>query len=329
MNPLKPDVLEHLGLKRDPFSTVVMDGHYHQTPEFQRAYRLVAYAVDHFEMVAVIGKVGSGKSEALREVRLAFAGRLEPKVDFVIVAHVDKKTLKIAAVVEAFLDNFGVDTGRGSSLQRRIWDMRVALAEAYHDGRRVCIIIDEAHRVNAHFLKSLKELHEQSRWADKPALFSIVLVGHADLISNYQRIAPDVWERLDANNIVRLGELTPLEVAAYIEHRMNAAGGNGLFDETARKAVGRLASSPLEVNRVCWRLMCGAYQAEAESIGAKDILRILDRSELRETLGLSMEEIAQRAGVGKSTVADVMSGKAKKKSNEAVDAVITEELRGA
>lgn len=328
MPPLKQDVLDFLDLKRDPFSTVLMDGHFHHTPEFLKVHKLIRYAVDHYEMVAVVGKIGSGKSEALREVRLAFASQLEPKVEFVGVPHPDRSKLKIGSVLEAFAEHFkSADTSR--SIHRRSMLVRMELAEAHQEKRRLCLVLDEAHRVSGHFLKDLKGFHEQSRWADKPALFSIVLVGHAQLIPRYQKIAPDVWERLDANNIVKMGEMTPLEVAAYIEHRMHAAGGNGLFDGTARRAVGRLATSPLAVNRVCWRLMCGAYDAEAKTIGKNDILHIFDRAELRETLNLSYQEIADRAGIGKSTVVDVMSGKAKAKSVEAVDAVINDEMGSA
>ena len=328
MNTLKPDVLHWFGLKRSPFGGFQSEEEFYASSDFRAALRMIAYAVESYEIVALVGDVGAGKTEAVNHAMAALAGTEGMQVSFIRVAHPEKEGMRIGVVVEALLDAFIMDGDPlPRSLQRRVLLLRYHLIQAHQGGRRTCLIVDEAHRLGAPFLKGLKELHESIRFGHHASLFGTVLLGHNKLIEKYQRVARDVWERLDAGNLAMLGEMTPPEVAEYITHRTAAVGAPELLSEEARLAVGRLAHSPLAINQVCWKLLEAAYLQGDKAIGKAQLLAAFDRPALAAMLGLTMAEIAQRTGLGKTSVHDALHGKAGRKSTRAVDDVLEETLR--
>ncbi len=327
MNPLMPEILEHFGLERNPFGKLAGDGEFYASPEFRRAYATVDYALSHSEMVAIVGDVGSGKSEAMVAVKEHLKARPEAPVNFIEVLHPDKGTMKIGSVLEAFIQMLEI-ARPGQSQQRRAWHVKFAIQERWRQGERFILIIDEAHRLSGPFLKSLKELHEQTRFGHMAALIGIVLLGHESLLSNYQKVASDVYQRLDAGHVCTMGSMTPLEIDEYIAHRVAAVNGNGLFDGEARRAVGRLASSPLGANRICAKLLATAYTRGQDAVTLEEVYAAYDRRALADLLGLSAPAIAGRAGIGRSTVHDVFDGRGKGSAAK-VDAVLREAMSAA
>lgn len=325
--PLKSEVLAHFGLERDPFGKLNGAADYWQSPEFRRALGLVDYAIRHDEIVAVIGDIGSGKTDALAMIREAFAGRNAEPVDFIPVLVADKKALRITHVVDAILEHFAVEKVPASVMRRSI-KARATLSSVESQGRRVCVLVDEAHRATGDFLKSFKELHEQLRWGMRASLFSAVLIGHKSLPERYAAVAPDVWARLDQQQVCTMGDMTPREVAEYITHRLQAVGGRRIFDEAAAQAIGRLAAAPIPVNRLCWRLMSAAYLENQRTVTEAAVLLAYDREALLEKLGLTQGGVVRLSGIPKSTVNDVFTGKGSKESEAAVDAVLRGALRG-
>jgi type II secretory pathway predicted ATPase ExeA len=322
LQPLKPDVLEYFGLMHDPFGRL-RERDFFVSSEFRRALKVVKYAIQEDEIVALVGDVGAGKTETVRMVREAIHSDAVHPVQFVHLVHPDKREVRIVAVVDLLLKALGLDKPAAST-QGRTLQLRMQLAKEAADNR-FCLVIDEAHRLTGGFLKSLKDLHESSRWGVRPALFSVVLIGHEGLLLRYREVARDVYERLAAGNVASFGHMTPLEVSDYIETRVKAAGGNGLFDKPSRAAVGRLAHTPLAVNAVCYRAMEEAYRQGAQRIGDAVILAAFDRRGLLDHLGLTVREVAAKAGLGETTVRDVLDGKAADGSIAKVD----ELLRGA
>jgi len=283
-------------------------------------------------------------------------------VRFVRLAHPDKREARIMAAVDALLRELGVDRPAPSAQGRALQLLRLLAQEAAApfpgpsplggkgerrhdpsfplkeeggalapDGGRLCLIIDEAHRLSGGFLKSLKELHEGTRWGSRASLFSCVLCGHEELLRRTREVARDVHERLAAGNVAHFGRMTPQEVGAYIERRVQAAGGTGsagLFDAQARRAVGRLAHSPLAINQVCSRLMEQAFVRNERTVSAPMIFAAFGRRDLCERLGLSLRDVAARAGLSETAARDALDGMGKKAALEAVDRVVRGEVKG-
>lgn len=308
--PRKPDVLRHFKLQRYPFGPVAGDAEFWRSPEFAAALDMISYAVDHDDAVAIVGDIGAGKSGALTWVRRCFEATDGREVLFVTLHQYDKKRLTIGHVLEAFLREFTGEQPPPQSAQKRGLLVRRNLAQCHKEGRRrICLLVDEAHRVSGAFLKSLKEFHEATRYATRSALFAICYVGHPELVSNFQRVAPDVWARLDVGNVLEFGAMSPQEVSAYIAHRTTAVGAQDLFDEPARLAIGRIAHTPLDINRACAQLMDAAFLGNQRTVGLADVYRVYNRLDLARMLGYSSERLGQLAGLGSTTVNDILNNK--------------------
>jgi len=332
LRPLKPDVLAYFGLRRDPFAKLQRAAEYYQSSEFRTAVKMIRYAVEHDEVVAIVGDIGTGKTDAVAMAAEALGGDPAERIDFVRLAQPDKSGLRVTHVLDALLHHFERDAHAPQSAQKKAWLVRHCLTQAHRDGRRVCLLLDEAHRAPGPFLKGLKELHEGMRFGLRSSLFAVVLIGHRELSEHYARVARDVYDRLSAGNTALLGRMTPREVSAYIAHRLEAVcpgrAGGPLIDEPARLAIGRLACAPLAINELCWRLLEAAYADDLQTIGEERVLALWDRAGLREHLGLSLQTIADRAGIGKSTVADALSGKASSANTERVEQVLRAAVQG-
>lgn len=329
MNSIKPDVLDYFGLRYSPFGELRSPDEYYESPEFRRAYRMIQYAIESYEVVALVGDVGSGKSGAVSRAAAMLEQTEGLRAEFVRIFHPEKESLRIGSAMEALLGHLAqADTLIPQSVQKRVLLLRFHLIQAHQAGRRICLIIDEAHRLPGRFLKSLKELQESMRFGHNSSLFGVVLLGHERLIERYQKIAKDVWDRLDAGNLALMGTMIPSEVVEYISHRCKAAGAADLFSESARLAVGRLVSSPLAINQICWRLMEFAYTEGLKTVDERDVLAAYSRGQLARMLGLSLADIANTAGIGKTTVGDVLQGKGSTASKEAVDDALSDGLKG-
>ena len=324
MTPLKPEILHHLGLPRDPFGPLRSNADFYESPEYRRVATLLHYAALEDEVVAVVGRVGSGKTGAIRMAQAALAA--EHRVDFVRLSSPDKARATVGHVVECLLAHLDAPS-LPASQTKRAFALRTHLAQAHRAERRLCLLIDEAHRLPGSTLKGLKELHESTWYAGRAALFGIVYIGHDHLLQHYERVAPDVWQRLRAHGVARLGNLTAREVAAYVRRRCEAVNRPELFDEPAARALGGLADTPLEVNELAWRLLDRAYRANRTTITELDVLAVCDLDELRTRLGLSYEDVARRAGIGRSTVADVLKGRGGEQARAAVEAVLHQATR--
>ena len=55
MNTLKPDVLAWFGLKRSPFGGFQSEADFYASSDFRAALRMIAYAVESYEIVALVG----------------------------------------------------------------------------------------------------------------------------------------------------------------------------------------------------------------------------------------------------------------------------------
>ena len=140
------------------------------------------------------------------------------------------------------------------------------LEEAYRDGKKVVIVIDEAHLLRPEALLALKRIYEFEIGFKK--LLSIILVGQQGLArqlkSNFE--LAEVSQRVD---LYELGSLNGA-VGAYIEHKLSRAGLNGadkdIFDRAALKAIGDRADTPLSVNNLAALALITAHDLSEKHV---------------------------------------------------------------
>lgn len=149
---------------------------------------------------------------------------------------------------------------------RRIED---ALRENLKAGRRAVLVVDEAqHLLESGALETIRLLLNLETTAGPG--FTLLLVGQPILLPTLDR-TPALEERLGVKCLLR--PFTLEESAAYVNHRMGAAGASQpIFDDAALTAIHRLAhGSPRRINRLCDLALLIGYAEERTTIGEAQI----------------------------------------------------------
>jgi type II secretory pathway predicted ATPase ExeA len=256
--------LQHFGLREPPFRITPHTDFFFTGANRGPTLDALIYAITQDEgIVKVTGEVGSGKTMLCRML----LERLPENVETLYLAN---PSLSRQEILGAIADELGIPTdGKAThSLTRALQD---ALIERYAEGKRVVLLIDEAHAMPA---ESLEEIRLLSNLESKAAkLLQIALFAQ-----------PELDERLAATDMRQLREritqhfnLAPLkqdDVTAYIEFRLRAAGYRGPNPFTA-EAVTMIAkvSEGLSrrINILADKALLAAYSNGTHKVGSNEI----------------------------------------------------------
>ncbi len=216
--------LEHFGLREPPFRITPHTDFFFTGANRGPTLEALIYAITQDEgIVKVTGEVGSGKTMLCRML----LERLPADVESLYLAN---PSLSRHEILGAIADELGIPAD-GKTTHSMIRTLQDALVERYAAGKRVVILIDEAHAMPAESLEEIRLLSNLESKATK--LLQIALFAQ-----------PELDERLAANDMRQLREritqhfnLAPLKVAevgGYIEFRLRAAGYRGPTPFTAR-----------------------------------------------------------------------------------------------
>ncbi len=204
------------------------------------------------------GEIGSGKTMLCR----VLMDRLPAEVQTVFLAN---PSYSRAEILQAIAEELSVRPAPGQSALA-IRDLQAHLIEQYAGGRRVVILIDEAHAMPQDALEQVRLLSNLE--SSRHKLLQIVLFGQ-----------PELDEALDTSSMRQLKDrithsfrMRPLsedEIAKYISFRMRAAGYRGpdAFDAESSVAIAR-ASSGLtrRVNVLADKALLAAFAAGANAV---------------------------------------------------------------
>ena len=216
--------LEHFGLREPPFRITPHTDFFFTGANRGPTLEALIYAITQDEgIVKVTGEVGSGKTMLCRML----LERLPADVESLYLAN---PSLSRHEILGAIADELGIPAD-GKTTHSMIRTLQDALVERYAAGKRVVILIDEAHAMPAESLEEIRLLSNLESKATK--LLQIALFAQ-----------PELDERLAVNDMRQLREritqhfnLAPLKVAevgGYIEFRLRAAGYRGPTPFTAR-----------------------------------------------------------------------------------------------
>src|SRR5690606_19741211 len=160
-----------------------------------------------------------------------------------------------------------IDGRRGSS-KALVDALNAYLLDAYAQGLRVVLLIDEAQNLPADALEQVRLLTNLE--TDTQKLLQILLLGQPELRA--QLAKPEL--RQLAQRITARFHLQPLdaaETAAYLRHRWRVAGGERFpFDAKAvQRLHARSGGVPRLVNVIAERALLAGYARDAAGIDAK------------------------------------------------------------
>lgn len=262
--------LEYYGLREAPFS-ITPDPRYVFLSERHRdALAHLLYGVGKGGsggFVQLTGEVGTGKTTLSRLL-------LEQLPENTRVALLLNPRLSPVELIETACEELKLDiTGKQGSLKGLTDTLNAYLLDAYAQGLRVVLIVDEAQNLSLDALEQIRLLTNLETPTQK--LLQIILLGQPELRDMLAR--PEL--RQLAQRITARYHLTPLDPAeteAYVKHRMAVAGNlRQPFTRLGLRALHQRSSGiPRLINVIADRALMAGYAREEQSIGE----RLVDRS---------------------------------------------------
>ncbi|HET7766668.1 MAG TPA: AAA family ATPase [Burkholderiales bacterium] len=264
--------LEHFGLKEAPFRITPHTDFFFQGANRGATLDALLYAITNDEgIVKVSGEVGSGKTMLCR----VLMERLPATVETIYLAN---PSLSRDEILLAIGDELKLQLEKDRST-RVIRSLQEHLLRLFAEGRRVVVLIDEAHAMPDESLEEIRLLSNLE--SNRHKLLQIVLFGQ-----------PELDEHLDTAEMRQLKErvthsfrLEPLvrdDIENYIDFRMRAAGYRGpkVFARQAIRGIAR-ASQGLtrRINILADKALLAAYARGTHAVTAAEVKRAVRDSE--------------------------------------------------
>src|SRR5687768_14725168 len=286
--------LEHFGLKEPPFRITPHTDFFFDGADRGATLEALIYAVLHDEgIVKVSGEVGSGKTMLSR----VLMDRLPEHVATIYLA---TPSLARDEILHAIADDLDLKL----SPERRtvaLRELQEHLIQLYGAGRRVVILIDEAHVMPEDTLEQVRLLSNLE--SNRHKLLQIVLFGQPELDDTLAK--PSLRQLRDRiTHGFRMRPLSTTEVAKYLSFRMRAAGYRGpeVFTPRAVRLVARAAGGlTRRINILADKSLLAAYTENTHAITRRHARAAVADSEFaaarRSTHPLAWAALAAVAGI--------------------------------
>ena len=259
---------DFFGFVEKPFSLTPDPKYLYKSESHANAFELLQYSVRRREgFVVVTGDIGTGKTTLCRAL-------LEQIDRRTFTALVLNPFLSEDDLLKLILQDFGVvsradvKAGRLNGISKQelidtLYDFLLGLLPLQASA---VLIIDEAQNLPLQVLEQLRILSNLE--TDKEKLLQIIMVGQLNLQPLLR--SPEL-KQLDQRVSIRyqLKPLTREEMAAYIAHRLQVAGGSHAvsFTPKALQYVHQYTGGiPRLINLVCDRALLGAFSVRSNKV---------------------------------------------------------------
>jgi type II secretory pathway predicted ATPase ExeA/septal ring-binding cell division protein DamX len=267
--------LGHFGLEEPPFRITPNTDFFFAGANRGATLEALLYAITHDEgIVKVTGEVGSGKTMLCR----VLIERLPENVETIFLA---SPSLSRDEILHALADDLHLSLpgARTTVLLRALQEHLITV---YAGGRRVVLLVDEAHAMPAESLEEVRLLSNLESSREK--LLQIVLFGQPELDERLGR--PEMRQlRERITHSFKLQPLARAEIDSYIDFRLRQAGYHGasLFSPGALAVIAR-ASAGLtrRINILADKSLLAAYAAGTNAVSTEHAQAAVRDSEFAE-----------------------------------------------
>jgi len=251
----------HWGFSRMPFGKDLAPSMLHRHPGHAEAVARICWCVDEAAIGVITGEVGAGKTVAVR------AALAELDASRHTVIYLGNPAIGSRGLYTTIVSRLGqVPRFHRCSLVPQA--QQALAAEAAERGRRVVVVVDEAHLLGPDQLEELRLLTNAEM--DSVSPFALVLAGQPLL---RQRLRLGAFAALDQRVALRYG-LPPLsqpDTADYIAHHLKLAGrSDTLFSDDAIARVHKASRGlPRAVNNLAVQALIAAFAAGASIVDDK------------------------------------------------------------
>jgi general secretion pathway protein A len=213
--------------------------------------------------VVITGEIGSGKTTLIE----SFLQEIQRDV---VVAQINQTQVSAVDFLQAVLVQFGFSPFKMKKAEL-IATINNFLVEQYAADRKVLLIVDEAQNLSLRVLEEIRLLSGVETTKEK--VLRIILAGQ-----------PELNEKLDAPELVQLnqrirlrfhlGTLSPAEMRAYIQHRLEVAGASDrqIFAEESFPEIFRYTGGvPRLVNTLCDTALMSAFGVDRDHVTTDDV----------------------------------------------------------
>ncbi len=264
--------LEHFGLAEPPFRITPHTDFFFDGADRGATLEALIYAILHDEgIVKLSGEVGSGKTMLCR----VLMERLPPHVETIYLA---TPSLARDEILHAIADDLELRlTHERTTVALR--ELQEHLIRLYGAGRRVVVLIDEAHVMPEETLEQVRLLSNLE--SNRHKLMQLVLFGQPELDATLAK--PSLRQLRDRiTHAFRMRPLAEPEVAKYVSFRMRAAGYRGpdVFAPGALARVAR-ASGGLtrRINILADKSLLAAFTQDAHAVTERHVRAAIADSE--------------------------------------------------
>jgi type II secretory pathway predicted ATPase ExeA/septal ring-binding cell division protein DamX len=254
--------LSHFGLTEPPFRITPHTEFFFSGANRGATLEALLYAITHDEgIVKVTGEVGSGKTMLCR----VLVERLPKHVETIYLANPSLSRDEILHVIAADLQI----ESRGERVTILLRALQEKLIKLYAAGRRVVVLIDEAHAMPLETLEEIRLLSNLE--SNRHKLLQIVMFGQPELdehlaLPNMRQLK----ERI--THSFRLEPLVRSDIDSYVDFRMRAAGYRGpkLFSPPAMKIIARTSEGlTRRINILSDKALLAAFADGQHEVTAK------------------------------------------------------------
>jgi MSHA biogenesis protein MshM len=254
--------LEHYGLNEPPFRITPHTDFFFDGADRGATLEALIYAVLNDEgIVKVSGEVGSGKTMLCR----VLMERLPSHVDTI---YLSTPSLGRDEILFAIADELKLQFTQ-TRVSVALRELQEHLIGLYAAGRRVVILIDEAHAMPEETLEQVRLLSNLE--SSRHKLLQIVLFGQPELDEALAK--PSLRQLKDRiTHSFRMRPLSESEVGRYLAFRMRAAGYRGpeVFTPKAVSLIARAADGlTRRVNILADKSLLSAFTVDTHAVTAE------------------------------------------------------------
>ncbi len=253
---------------KKPFENVSDDRFYYPSETHQGALLKLRYAIESRRGAALLaGPSGSGKTLLVRALRKQLSETYSP------LLHIVFPQMPAAELLRYIADGLGTTSDAAAAGAAQVSDsvqrIERALADNASAGHHAVIVIDEAQLLaETGALETMRLLLNFE--TDAQPNLTLLLVGQTSLLPTIDRMG-GLEERLGVKTLLRA--FTAEETAAYVNHRLRAAGSTDtIFQSETVDVIHALSHGiPRRINRLCDLALLVGFAEERTTISPDQI----------------------------------------------------------
>ncbi len=256
--------LKHFGLHSKPFLVTPETEAFYKGGSRKNLLESVEYVLGNEEgIVKITGEVGSGKTTICRYLLKQLPEKFKP-------LYIADPTLSREQMLFAVADGLGVEFSRRNP-EAMVVALQKKLAEYYEQGKKIVLMVDEAHAMPEETLDQIRLLSQLEAGGNR--IMQVILLGPQELDHNLA--LPEL--RAVRDRIVhsfRIKRLNLQDISDYLSFKMEASGYEGprVFSPNAVRLIGRLSNGlPRRLNVVADKALLSASIDQRFEVRSRDI----------------------------------------------------------